>query len=216
LRCYLFVFSSSTLFLPLYRPLAGFLCFSVQLVSFICTLFIKKMLAFAPALSLLFLLASQVSAFTFNVTFGTDNLAPDATFPDPTILNGPVLSTCASNCSAVNQTLASCDNNATCLCAESLVTLYVACEQCMYNAVIKANVPAPDDKAGSTPMLQAYSAACAAFDYTNITTAFVALHLAPNWDGPFGLGLNLVGTVFSVGAAFILAMSSLLLLSNLS
>lgn len=61
-----------------------------------------------------------------------------------------------------------------------------------------------------------YAAACAAFNYTNITTAFVALHLAPGWDGPFGLGLNLVGTVFSVGAAFILGMSSLLLLSNLS
>lgn len=120
LRCYLFFFSSSTLFLPLYRPLAGFLCFSVQLVSFICTLFIKKMLAFAPALSLLFLLASQglthelplevisdnllVSAFTFNVTFGTDNLAPDATFPDPTILNGPVLSTVCNRNSSIDCT----------------------------------------------------------------------------------------------------------------
>jgi len=84
----------------------------------------------------------------------------------------------------------------------------------MYTALITANKPLPDLRAGSTPMLQAYQAACGAFNFT-VTTAQVALTLPANWDGPFGQGLNLAGTVVSVGAAFILGMGSLFLLSNL-
>ncbi|KAJ3991988.1 hypothetical protein F5050DRAFT_1811942 [Lentinula boryana] len=172
------------------------------------------MLAFS-CVSLLILLASQATAFNFNVSFGTQNL--NATDILPTSLTG-LIAPCASTsatCDNVQSELSACQNDAACLCANQLVADLRNCEQCMYETLINANAPLPDDnKAGSTPILAGYQAACAAFNITLATTQ-VALTLPLNWDGPFGLGLNTVGTVFTVGAAFILGMSSLLLLSNL-
>ncbi|KIK54596.1 hypothetical protein GYMLUDRAFT_264499 [Collybiopsis luxurians FD-317 M1] len=167
------------------------------------------------AFSLFFvLLASQVSAFTFNVSFGTpaepltaDKLLPTA-FPKP--IDG-----CQSNCSSTQTALAACNNDAGCLCAGPLVAQLLNCEQCMFQSLINANAPLPDPKAGSTPMLAGYQTACAAFNITNVTKADISLVLPSTWDGPFGQGLNTVETVISVGAAFILGMSSLLIVSNL-
>jgi len=168
------------------------------------------MFAFTPAVSVLLLLASQVSAFTFNVTFGTQNLAAADVLPSIT----GVLGSCNSDCNPVQSALAACNDDASCLCASPLVKQFLACEQCMYETLINQNVHSPDPKAGSTPMLQGYSAACAAFNIT-LNATQTALVLPTNWDGPFGLGLNTVGTVFTVGAAVFLGVSSLLILSNL-
>ncbi|KAJ3838104.1 hypothetical protein F5878DRAFT_661487 [Lentinula raphanica] len=169
------------------------------------------MLAFT---CLLIVLASQASAFTFNVSFGTQNLS--ATDLLPTSFPGPIAA-CASNCTNVQSEFTACQNNATCLCSNTqLVADFRNCEQCMYQGLINANAPLPDPKAGSTPILsgKCLISACGAFNIT-LNTTQVALTLPAGWDGPFGLGLDIGGTVVTVGAAFILGMSSLLLLSNL-
>ncbi|KAJ3856062.1 hypothetical protein EV368DRAFT_79058 [Lentinula lateritia] len=191
------------------------------------------MLALSSALYLLMLLASQVTAFTFNISvpFLPQTLSAAQLLPNFT----GAIATCAANCSNVQTELSGCQDDASCLCATQLVSDLRNCEQCMYEALIAANAPLPDPKAGSTPVLVGeslifftlvfrepnqwichlgYQAACAAFNIT-LNTTQVALVLPTNWDGPFGLGLDLVGTVFTVGAGFILGTSSLLLLSNL-
>jgi hypothetical protein len=172
------------------------------------------MLAFAPTLSLLLLLASQVSAFNFNISFGTGTLNGSELLP--TSYNGAI-ATCSSNCSIVQNELVACQNDATCLCTNTtLVAELRNCEQCMYQSLIEANAPMPpesDQKAGSTPMLVGYQTACSAFNFT-LNATQVSLTLPANWDGPFGLGLNTGGTVVSVIFAFIIGMSSLVILSN--
>ncbi|KAJ4481075.1 hypothetical protein J3R30DRAFT_3463983 [Lentinula aciculospora] len=170
------------------------------------------MLAFTSAFSLLFLLASQATAFTFNVSFGTQSLTASQILPNLTGVIAPCASTTAT-CSNVQSELSACQDDATCLCEAQLVADLRNCEQCMYETVINANAPAPD-MAGSTPILAGYQAACAAFNIT-LNATQIALTLPANWDGPFGLGLNIVGTVFTVGAGSVLGISSLLLLSNL-
>ncbi|KAJ4500651.1 hypothetical protein C8R41DRAFT_810463 [Lentinula lateritia] len=170
------------------------------------------MLALSSASYLLMLLASQVTAFTFNVSvpFPPQTLSAAQLLPNFT----GAIANCAANCSNVQTELSGCQDDASCLCATQLVSDLRNCEQCMYESLIAANAPLPDPKAGSTPVLVGYQAACAAFNIT-LNTTQVALALPTDWDGPFGLGLNIVGTVFTVGAGFILGTSSLLLLSNL-
>ncbi len=60
-------------------------------------------------------------------------------------------------------------------------------------------------------VLTAYAAACAA---ANITVK-AALTLPENWDGPAGMHLSVVGTVFTVMAATGMGVGAMWMLSNL-
>ncbi|KAF5392096.1 hypothetical protein D9757_003353 [Collybiopsis confluens] len=169
---------------------------------------------FATFSLLLCLLASQVSAFTFNVTFGTQSLSATQLLPAANEFVGS-LAGCNANCSAAQTQLASCNDDASCLCnTTQTVKSLRDCEQCMYQSLIRDNKPLPDPKAGSTPILVGYQTACTAFNFT-LAPAQVSLTLPSTWDGPFGLGLGTAGTVVTVAAGFFISTSGILILSNL-
>ncbi|PBK71817.1 hypothetical protein ARMSODRAFT_954610 [Armillaria solidipes] len=179
-------------------------------------------------LSILFLslfLAGRVFAFSFNVTV-TPALAA---LPPSELLNFTIPDACQSLCSDAGSVIATCTSSAQaatpspdgtpdpasgCLCADSTVSALLSCEQCIYTAQIAANVPRNDPRAGSQPLLAAYSAACAAANITLLAPQ-TALTLPENWDGPAGLHLSVVGTVFTVMAATGMGIGAMWILSNL-
>ncbi|KAK0478707.1 hypothetical protein IW261DRAFT_1480393 [Armillaria novae-zelandiae] len=182
-------------------------------------------------LSLLFLslfLAGRVFAFSFNVTVtpALAALAPSELldFPFPSSI-----SSCQSACDAANGVIANCTSSAqaatpspdatpdpasACLCADTTVSALLTCEQCIYTAQIAANVPRSDPRAGSQPLLAAYSAACAAANITLLAPQ-TALALPENWDGPAGMHLSAAATVFTVMAATGMGVGAMWMLSNL-
>ncbi|KAK0189717.1 hypothetical protein F5146DRAFT_1052230 [Armillaria mellea] len=182
-------------------------------------------------LSILFLslfLAGRVFAFSFNVTV-TSALAA---LPPSQLFNfsfPSTISSCQSTCDNANSVMASCTSSAQaatpspdgtpdpasgCLCADTTVAALLSCEQCIYTAQIAANVPRSDPRAGSQPLLAAYSGACTAAGIV-LTAPQTALALPANWDGPAGLHLSVVGTVFTVMAATGMGVGAMWILSNL-
>ncbi|KAK0200956.1 hypothetical protein DFS33DRAFT_1356124 [Desarmillaria ectypa] len=173
-------------------------------------------------------LAGRVFAFSFNVTV-TPALA---TLPPSELLNFSftgAIDSCQSFCNDASTAIANCtasaqaatpapdptpDPASDCLCANNTVVALVACEQCIYTAQIAANVRPNDPRAGSKPLLTAYSASCAAANI-NLTAPQTALTLPANWDGPSGIHLSVVGTIFAVMVATGLGSSAMWILSNL-
>ncbi|KAK0463179.1 uncharacterized protein EV420DRAFT_1523167 [Desarmillaria tabescens] len=173
-------------------------------------------------------LAGRVFAFSFNVTV-TPALA---TLPPSELLNFSftgAIDSCQSLCNDASTAISNCtvsaqaattapdptpDPASDCLCSNTTVLALLTCEQCIYTAQIAANVRPNDPRAGSQPLLAAYSASCAAAKI-NLTAPQTALTLPANWDGPAGIHLSAVGTVFTVMAATGLGVGAMWLLSNL-
>ncbi|RPD60725.1 hypothetical protein L226DRAFT_533094 [Lentinus tigrinus ALCF2SS1-7] len=159
--------------------------------------------------------AAQAS-LTINVGLSTGNVTA-ADFLKP---NDPVLGDCTQECTAAESVISACTNNA-CLCnanatdATAAIPPIVKCEQCMFNALITRNTVPQDPRAGQSSALSAYLAACNTANITvtaadgtpstlTVAAAAAVLTSPPNWDGPFGQGLNTGTTVITVIAATIL------------
>jgi hypothetical protein len=162
-------------------------------------------------LTLLGLLASQALA-VFNITVGKTNLITSQILDIP---DSAVTQACTSNCSIATSSLASCQDDASCLCGPATVDSLVDCETCMLHYLIATNKPAPDFRAGSNPVVQAYAASCKGAGIV-LAANQSALTLPDNWDGPFVAVLPLGGTAVTVAVGAILGVSALLILSNLS
>lgn len=118
--------------------------------------------------------------------------------------NDVVLNDCTTECGAAETAIAACTDN-TCLCnANTTVPLITQCQQCMFAALITRNKRPDDARAGQAPALTAYQTACNATAGILLDTTVIALASPPNWDGPFGQGLNVGTTVISVIAATVL------------
>ncbi|KAF5352941.1 hypothetical protein D9758_007895 [Tetrapyrgos nigripes] len=139
------------------------------------------MIAFLPfALAFLFSLAGRVSAFTFNVTIGgNQTFAKDILPPgDISALN------CTTQCSSVQNTFNTANDDAATLCRDDIVDAFIGCEQCLFNQIVADNSP-PSPQAGSNVVVGGYAAACGLFNFT-LAVNRTKLAIAPNWDGPFG------------------------------
>ncbi|KAJ7695140.1 hypothetical protein B0H17DRAFT_931109, partial [Mycena rosella] len=97
-----------------------------------------------------------------------------------------------------------------CLCQNTTVSDLAKCEQCMFEALIDANKPAPDVRAGSNQVLAGWNANC------NLTgTAAVALTTPASWDGPFvAVFPTAVGSIIAATGG-ILGISLIYMLSNM-
>ncbi|KAK7441733.1 hypothetical protein VKT23_016396 [Stygiomarasmius scandens] len=164
---------------------------------------------FTLALVFLFSLAGRVSAFTWNVTFGGEQLFADQLLP--TSYPAPI-DRCQQNCTKIQDTLTAANNNATIICDDDTLKQFQVCEQCMFQAAVDKNIPLVEPKAGSNPMIQGYGAACALFNITFAKNQ-TNLAIADNWDGPFGMFVPTGGLVVTVGVGAILGVSSIVLLS---
>ncbi|EIN05858.1 hypothetical protein PUNSTDRAFT_137345 [Punctularia strigosozonata HHB-11173 SS5] len=167
------------------------------------------MRSFVAVLALFAALASQ--AIAFQVTFNKANISLPQLV---TFQQGDVPSTCTSQCTNASSIATNCNEDNSCLCSNATVMAVTMCEQCLFNDLIKRNVPQPHPNVGSTPALTAYSTACSSVGI-NGTAALAALVLPSDWNGPVSLGLGLVGGIFAVGFGGIIGIASLLILCNL-
>ncbi|KAF8645608.1 hypothetical protein AX16_007690 [Volvariella volvacea WC 439] len=130
------------------------------------------------------------------------------------IPDSPVKTACTNACSDTTSRVQACNSDPQCLCRNDTVSSLLACEQCMFTNLIDTFKPMPDFRAGSTPVLGAYSAACAAANIT-LQPAQTALTLPPAWNGPFVSVIPVPAAIFAVIVGSMLGMSSILILSNM-
>ncbi|KAH9948450.1 hypothetical protein B0H21DRAFT_689975, partial [Amylocystis lapponica] len=132
-----------------------------------------------------------------NITVGgTVGTIPASEFL--TVNDAQLMNDCQTQCAPGMSAIQACgDTNDACLCDSATVTSITACEQCMFNDIITLNARVADPRAGSTPALAAYAAACLLSNIT-VPATEITLVLPSNWDGPFGLGVGTVGTAITV------------------
>ncbi|KIN96277.1 hypothetical protein M404DRAFT_1006895 [Pisolithus tinctorius Marx 270] len=169
------------------------------------------MLNITPLVSL-FALAGQAYALTIDVGgfVGDVSAADFLNVPDSSLL-----ATCQSPCSNATTQIQNCGPDDMCLCGPGTVTAITSCQQCMFDDLVDRFAESTDPRAGSASALTAYSTACSAAVNVTIPSQFITLHLPPNWDGPYGVGLSLPVTVLVVAAGALLGGSAVLLLSNM-
>jgi len=123
---------------------------------------------------------------------------------------------CTSNCTSMISTIQNCGSttdDAACYCTHDLQLAMQTCEQCMLNFLVANNIKAPSPVVGSNPALAGLLGACTT---ANITLPAVALALAPNWNGPLGVGLGTGATVVVVGTGALMGMGAMYILFNIS
>ncbi|KAF8331601.1 hypothetical protein F5887DRAFT_998299 [Amanita rubescens] len=156
------------------------------------------------------LLAGRVSA-TFNVTLGNQVLFAGDILAIP---SSAVTTACNDACTAADTALQNCNNDPTCLCQTSTVSMLLTCEQCMYNYLIANFEAAPDPRAGSQPVLTGYGAACVGANQV-LPASATLLTLAPGWNGPQSSVLSTGATAIVVTLGGMLGFGALYLLSHM-
>ncbi|KAI0803178.1 hypothetical protein BC629DRAFT_106875 [Irpex lacteus] len=148
---------------------------------------------FTMFFALFALLAGRALAFNITLPSGMNVTQHDFL----SITDQDLLTTCSSNVTAANNAINNCGDTSSCLCSVETVKLVTDAEQCFFNKIVKDNRPYPGGliPAGEQTWLAAYGKSCG---LTNMT-----LTLAPNWDGPFGQGLNTATTAITLIAALI-------------
>ncbi|KAH9993021.1 hypothetical protein BJV77DRAFT_944654, partial [Russula vinacea] len=127
-----------------------------------------------------------------------------------TVQDSSLTSQCQTDCGPANTAIQACNGDDGCLCSNDTVTAITACQQCYFTTIIQGNRRMPDPRAGSTPALAAYVAACQASS-ANVTVPATdaVLQLPPGWDGPTGVHLNLGETILYVMTGAIIGVGSL-------
>ncbi|KAH9960271.1 hypothetical protein BC827DRAFT_1360338 [Russula dissimulans] len=154
------------------------------------------------------LLAGQ-AALALNITVGgsVGNVTADQFL---TVRDNDLTSKCQTSCNPANSAIRACNGDDACLCRNTTVTAITACQQCYFTTIIQENRRAPDPRAGSTPALAAYVAACQAPPINvTIPAAKVALTLPPSWNGPTGEHLNLGETIVYVATGAFIGIGSI-------
>ncbi|KAF8966971.1 hypothetical protein BDZ97DRAFT_1984425 [Flammula alnicola] len=169
---------------------------------------------FSPLVLFAFLgvLAGRVMAFdTFNITVNSVNMTALDILSIP---DSPVKTACSANLTDTTNLVTACGQDPNCLCNAATVASLQNTETCMFHNLIATNKPAPDFRAGSNDVLEAYATACL---QNNVVLAAnqTALVLPSNWNGLFVAVLPLGGVVVAVGAGAFLGFSALYILSNL-
>ncbi|KAJ8502821.1 hypothetical protein ONZ45_g11398 [Pleurotus djamor] len=163
----------------------------------------KLFIAFALVLAL----AGRALA-VFNVTYGEKDLTISELIP--TVIGDD----CPDLCNTAKGNMQGCNDDANCLCRRDTLDAFTACEQCLFNEVIRTNKPV-DPFIGSSPLLGAYGTACNVTTGTKPPADALTLTLPDFWDGPFvsvlPVGLAVLYTIF--GGIF--GVSALLILCNM-
>jgi len=153
------------------------------------------------------LLAGQALALNIVIGGSVGNVTADQFL---TLRDSDLTSKCQAPCNSANSAIRACNDDDACLCRNNTVTAITACQQCYFSTIIQENRRMPDPRAGSTPALAAYVAACKASP-ANVTVPAteVALALPPNWDGPTGKHLNLGETIVYVATGAFIGIGSI-------
>ncbi|KIK92238.1 hypothetical protein PAXRUDRAFT_830142 [Paxillus rubicundulus Ve08.2h10] len=158
------------------------------------------------------LLAGQALALTVDVGGTLGNITADDFL---NVTDTYLLSDCQTQCNNATAMINTCGTSDQCLCGPSTVTAITSCQQCMFNDLVDQFAESTDPRAGSATALTAYATACSTSVDVTIPTTFIALEVAPNWDGPVGVHLSAPATALSVAAATLLGGGACVLLSNM-
>ncbi|KAJ7173864.1 hypothetical protein C8R46DRAFT_1348418 [Mycena filopes] len=135
---------------------------------------------FSKLITAALLTALAGRALAFNVTIGTTVFQATEVLAFTTT---PVIASCDAQCATARSIIAACAvDDLTCLCSAATTGPLQTCEQCLFTALIDANKPAPDPRAGSNVALGGWTTNCAA-NHTLPTP--LALAVPASWDGPF-------------------------------
>ncbi|PCH43065.1 hypothetical protein WOLCODRAFT_153117 [Wolfiporia cocos MD-104 SS10] len=163
------------------------------------------------AFLLVVLLASRVSALEISVGGSVGNVTANDFL---NITDSQVASDCQTQCAPATKAIDACGTSSSCLCDSATVTAITACEQCMFDALIAGDLPMVDPREGSQTALTAYATACAGVNVT-VPATLTTLTLPADWDGPFGQGLGLPATIFTVIIAAALGSGCIYIVSTM-
>ncbi|KAJ7636018.1 hypothetical protein DFH06DRAFT_1139093 [Mycena polygramma] len=97
----------------------------------------------------------------------------------------PLIASCDAKCTTARTAIAACAvDDIACFCSNSTTGPLQDCEECVFLAVIAANKPAPEPRAGSNVALTGWTTNCAAANIT-VTPAIGLAVPTDSWDGPF-------------------------------
>ncbi|KAJ6591824.1 hypothetical protein DFH09DRAFT_1025846 [Mycena vulgaris] len=159
---------------------------------------------FSKLVSAVILTALAGRALAFNVTVNKSLFQSQEVLAfTPT----PLTASCDSLCKPASAVINDCatNNNVTaCFCDAKVTKPLQDCEQCIFDALIAANKPAPDIRAGSNQVLAGWNANC------NLTLAVAVNPLT--WDGPFvavfpepvGIAIAAVGGLLGMSLIYML------------
>ncbi|KAF8272688.1 hypothetical protein EI94DRAFT_206128 [Lactarius quietus] len=158
-------------------------------------------------------LAGQALALNIVIGGNVGNVSAEnfLTVQDSTLTN-----LCQSSCGPATSAIQACNDDDACLCTNTTVTAITACQQCYFTNIIQENRQMPDPRAGSTPALAAYTAACKASS-ANVTVPAteIALTLPPDFYGPTDEHLNLGETIIYVGVGAMIGVGSIVILCTM-
>ncbi|KAH9981998.1 hypothetical protein BJV74DRAFT_980939 [Russula compacta] len=159
------------------------------------------------------LLAGQALALNIAIGGSVGNVTADNFL---TVQDSGLTNQCQTTCQPANTAIQGCNDDDACLCSNNTVTAITACQQCYFTTIIQKNLQMPDPRAGSTPALAAYIAACQASP-ANVTVPAteVALTLPPGWNGPTDEVLNLGETIVYVTTGAVIGIGSIAILCTM-
>ncbi|KAJ7074908.1 hypothetical protein B0H15DRAFT_956955 [Mycena belliarum] len=133
---------------------------------------------FSKLISAVLLTALAGRALAFNVTINKDlfqaNEILKYTFT-------PVIASCQAQCDQARTTIDACGaDDLSCYCAPATTGPLQTCEQCIFTALVVANKPPPDIRAGSNQILAGWNSNC-----NGTVKPPLAVTLPASWDGPF-------------------------------
>ncbi|KAI0270757.1 hypothetical protein BC834DRAFT_863099 [Gloeopeniophorella convolvens] len=172
--------------------------------------------AFVFALAGQALAQNNTGVFNINVGGSVGNVTADhfLTVQDVTLSNQ-----CQTSCQPAITAIQNCAADKKCLCSDDTVTDVTKCQQCYFNNIIQDNRRVSDPRAGSTPALAAYVAACGVNTTdspgfpVNVSTALTIQ--GADWDGPESLNINLGETILYVGFGAIIGVGSIAILCTM-
>jgi len=128
---------------------------------------------------------------------------------------GQLKTDCQTTCAPAFSAIQACGEDDNCLCENETAVAIRDCQQCMYTELIEKNEKMPDPRAGSTPVLSAYSAACLASVNVTVPPQAIALTLPADWDGPNGERMGIPAAVLTVITAALIGVGGIWILSSM-
>jgi len=128
---------------------------------------------------------------------------------------GQLKTDCQTACAPAFSAIQACGEDDNCLCEKETAVAIRDCQQCMYIELIKKNEKMPDPRAGSTPVLTAYAAACLASANVTVPPQLTALAVPVDWDGPNGMSMGLPAAVLTVITTGLIGVGAIWTLSSM-
>jgi len=128
---------------------------------------------------------------------------------------GQLKTDCEAACAPAFSAIQACGADDNCLCKNETAVAIRDCQQCMYTQLVKKNEKMPDPRAGSTPVLGAYAAACLASANVTVPPKLIGLTVPADWEGPNGMSMGVPAAVLTVIATALIGIGGISILCSM-